>query len=230
MKLRLASAALVAGLFVSVAPQAVAQSAAPAGPIVAGIGIVDLPGVVRSSNAFRGAAQQRQTYYKAQIDQARTRAQQIQSQLDPMIAKFDADRKAANPNEAAVRSQLQQIQQMQQAGQEEINRILQPIQLSEAYAEEQVSEQVGKALQQAAAKRKVTLILPPDGVVTGDKAYDISQDVLTELNTLFPAAQLVPPAGWLPRAQREAQAQQQAAAAGQQPAAAAGNKKAPEGR
>lgn len=237
MKLRIASAALVAGLLVSAAPHAMAQAAAPTGPIVAGIGIADLPGVLRASNAYRNAAQQRQNQYKPQIDQAKTRAQQIQAQIDPLVAKFDADRKAANPNEAALRAQYQQIQQIQQSGQEEINRILQPIQLSEAYVEEQVSEQIGKAVQQASAKRKISIVLPPDGVVTADKAYDMSQDVLTELNTLFPAAQLVPPAGWMPRAQRE-QAAAQAAAAGQQapaaaaPAAAApaGKKKQPEGR
>jgi len=52
--------------------------------------------------------------------------------------------------------------------------------------------------------------------------------VLNELNTAFPAAQLVPPAGWLPRQQREQLAQQQAAQGQQQQAPA--NPKAPAGR
>ena len=31
----------------------------------------------------------------------------------------------------------------------------------------------------------------------------LNQDILAELNKLIPSAQLVPPAGWMPRAQRE---------------------------
>jgi hypothetical protein len=60
-------------------------------------------------------------------------------------------------------------------------------------------------------------------VIKADQAYNLNQDILTELNALIPSAQLVPPAGWLPRA-REQQAQQQAQAAAQP------QQKAPVGR
>ncbi|MFM9935457.1 MAG: OmpH family outer membrane protein, partial [Novosphingobium sp.] len=58
--------------------------------------------------------------------------------------------------------------------------------------------------------------------------YNLNQDILNELNTVIPTAQLVPPAGWMPRAQREAAAQQAAAQGAAAPAAPAG--KQPEGR
>jgi hypothetical protein len=56
-------------------------------------------------------------------------------------------------------------------------------------------------------------------LAVNNNAYNLNQDILNELNTLLPSAQLVPPTGWEPRELREARAQQ-AAAAGQQPAAA----------
>ena len=76
-------------------------------------------------------------------------------------------------------------------------------------------------------KRKISLVLDSQSVIKADQAYNLNQDILTELNALIPSAQLVPPAGWLPRAQREQQAQQQAAQAA---AAQPDNKKAPVGR
>lgn len=226
MKLRLASA-LIAGLMLSVSPQAMAQkpaATAPNGPIVPGVGTADLAAVVGQSNAYRGAATQRQSYYKPQLDQAQARATAIQAQLKPLIDKFDADRKAATPNQASLETQYRQIQQIQQAGQEEINGIIAPMNLSEAYVEEQITDQIAKAVTQAAAKRKISLLLRPDATIYRDKAYDITADILAEINTLIPSAQLVPPAGWMPRAQREQAAQQQGAAA---PAAQG---KQPEGR
>lgn len=222
MKIRTASA-LIAGLMLSVAPQAMAQTkpaAAPAasGIVAPGIGIVNPQAIIASSNAFRTAQQQRPVTYKPQIDQANTRATAIQAQLKPMADKFEADRKAptAAANQAALQAQVRQIQQLQQSGQEEINRILAPVALSEAYVEEQVNDQLDKAVQQAAAKRKISLVLTPETVLYAEAAYNLNQDVLNELNGMFPAAQLVPPAGWMPRAQRDQLAQQQAAQGQQQ--------------
>lgn len=228
---RIASA-LVAGLLVSVAPQAMA--AAPAAPVAtggvvaAGIAVANPPAIVASSSAYQTAQQQRPVTYKAQIDQANTRKNQITAQLQPLYAKLEADSKAPKPDQAALRQQYAQIQQIEQAGQREIQQILEPLQLSEQYVLEQIGDKLDDATQSAMTKRKISLVLDSQSVIKADQAYNLNQDILTELNALIPSAQLVPPAGWLPRAQREQQAQQQAAqaAAAQQP----DNKKAPVGR
>jgi hypothetical protein len=49
-------------------------------------------------------------------------------------------------------------------------------------------------------------------VVYADAAYNMTQDVINELNAILPNAQLVPPQGWLPREVREQQAAAQGAA------------------
>ncbi len=200
------------------------KEAAPAtgGPVVAGLGVANIEAIKVNSNANKVAQQQRPTTYKPQIDQANARAVAIQTQLKPLADKFERDRAAAAPNATLLQQQYAQIQQLQQSGQQEINRILQPVAYSEAYVEEQINEQLEKAISQAAAKKRVGLIITPESVIYADAAYNMNQAVLEELNTLIPSAQLVPPAGWEPRQVREQRAQQQgAAAAAPRPAAPA---------
>ena len=191
------------------------KEAAPAAgtPVVAGLGVANIEAIKVNSNANKVAQQQRPTTYKPQIDQANARAVAIQTQLKPLVDKFDRDRAAAAPNATLLQQQYAQIQQLQQSGQQEINRILQPVAYSEAYVEEQINEQLEKAISQAAAKKRVGLIITPESVIYADAAYNMNQAVLEELNTLIPSAQLVPPAGWEPRQVREQRAQQQGATA-----------------
>ena len=199
------------------APVAIAPAAAQT---VAGIGIVNAPLVIANSAAFKTAQTQRPVTYKAQIDQANARRAAIGAQLEPLYTKLQADSRAANPNQASLQQQAAAIQQIEQNGQRELNQILAPVQLSQAYVEEQIADKLSDAITAAATKRKVTLILSPDSVIFADNAaYNMNQAVLTELDALIPNAQLVPPQGWLPREMREQQQQQQQAA-GQQPAAA----------
>ena len=186
-------------------------------PIVAGIGVANIEAIKVNSNANKVAQGQRPTTYKPQIDQANARAAAIQAQLKPLADKFERDRAVAAPNRAALEQQYAQIQQLQQAGQQEINRILQPVAYSEAYVEEQINDQLEKAISQAAAKKRIGLIVTPEAVLFAEAAYNLNPAVLEELNVLIPNANLVPPTGWEPRQVREQRAQQ----GGAQPAAAA---------
>ncbi|KHS43268.1 MULTISPECIES: OmpH family outer membrane protein [Novosphingobium] len=227
MKIRYASA-LLAGLAVlSVSPTA-AVAQATSGTVTPGIAIANPSAVVAASAAYQTAQQQRPTTYKPQIDQANARKGQIEAQLKPLIDKLQADSKAANPNRAALQAQYEQIQQIEQAGQAEIQKILEPLNLSQQYVLEQIGDKLDAATQAAMDKKKITLVIDSQSVIKAGQVYNLNQDILTELNKAIPSAQLVPPAGWMPRAQREQQAQAQAA---QQPATAAQPaKKAPEGR
>ena len=215
--IKLLKPALAAGL-AAAALASPAMLAPAAAQQVAGIGVVNPQAVVVNSTAFQTAQQQRPVTYKAQIDQANARGQAISAQLQPLVQQLQTDSQAANAaqNRAALQQQYAQIQQIENAGQQEINQILAPVQLSQAYVEEQVTDQLGTAIQNAATKKNITLVISPDSVLYATAPYNMTQDVITELNALIPAAQLVPPQGWLPREMREQQAAQ---AAQQQPAA-----------
>jgi Skp family chaperone for outer membrane proteins len=188
------------------------------GTVVPGLAIANLDAVIANANAYKTAETQRQTTYKAQIDQAQSRGNALNAQLKPLADKFNADRQGGKATQASLEQQANSIQQLQESGQAELQRILQPVALSRAYVQEQVEDKLDQAVKNAMGKKKVSLLLSPQAVLAvNNNAYNLNQDILAELNTLLPSAQLVPPAGWLPRQAREQQAQQ----GGQAPAAAA---------
>lgn len=225
MTFRLACTALVAGLSLTAIPAAQAQ-------VVAGLAVANAPAVIASSNAYKAAMQQIPTTYKAQIDQLNTRKAQLQAQLQPMYAKLDADSKAPKADRAALQAEYAQIQQLGQAGDQELQQIVEPINLARQFVLEQIGDKLEAATQAAMTKRKITLVLDAQSVVKADQAYNLNQDILDQLNLIVPSVGVQPPAGWLPRQQREQQAQEQAAQAAQaaQAGAAAPAKKQPEGR
>jgi Skp family chaperone for outer membrane proteins len=219
----------LAGLALAMAVPAALVSVPAAAQAVRGTAVVNVPAVIANSNAYKVAEQQRPVTYKAQIDAATAKRSQLQTQLQPMADKFNKDRAAANPNQAALQQQAASIQQLQEQGNRELQTLLAPVALSQAYVEEQITDKLGTAIENAAKKKNMTLVVSIDNVLYADTANNLSQDVLSELNTLLPSAQLVPPQGWLPRQVREQQAQQQAAAGGQ-PAPAAPTTTQPTGR
>lgn len=198
---------------------------------VAGIAVADQRRAVIESSAFVNANNARPTTYKAQYDAAQAKSNQIRQQLEPLVNKFNTDVQAPNAqqNQAALQQQLGQIQQLREQGSQEVQEILQPVALSEAYVLEQISDKFDAAVRQAMTKRKVSIVLEAGATLARADGYDITKDITAELNALIPSAQLVPPQGWLPRQQREQQAAQQAAQQGQaRPAAPAAQQ--PEGR
>jgi Skp family chaperone for outer membrane proteins len=231
LKSTIAAALLLGGSQAAIAQQTAAAAPAAAGPTVPGIGVANVEAVVANSNAFRTSQQQRQVTYKAQIDAAEARRKAISAQLQPLVDKFNKESQAANASTPAAQASLQQqaaaIQRIQQNGQQELQRLLEPLALSEAYVQEQIGDKLNAAIQGAMAKKKVTLVISPQSVLAASNSYNINQAILDELNVSIPSAQLVPPAGWEPREQREARAAQ---AAAQRPAGAAAQPAAPGGR
>ena len=225
--------ALLAGLAaIAVASPAAAQqrpaaAAAPAGPVVPGMAVANLEAIVANSAAFKTAQAQRPVTYKAQYDSAEARRTAIAGQLRPLIEKFQRDRAVPNANQQALQVQAEAIQRIEQSGNQELQTILQPVGLSEAYVQEQINEKLAAAVSAAMTKQKITMLLNPQAIISASNVYNLNQAILNELNTLMPTAQLVPPAGWEPREVREQRAAQ-AAQQGGQPAAPAGPQ--PEGR
>ena len=187
----------------------VGMAVAPA--VVAGLAVANLEAAVANTDAYRLAAQQRPVTYKANFDNAKTRGAALDAQLKPLIDKFNADRAAAKPNVPALQQQAQTIQQLQERGKEEIQQILMPPALSEAYVREQIEDKLDAAVQKAMEKHRISLLLQPGTVIARANAYELTDEIVTELNVLIPNAQIVPPQGWMPREVREAREQQAAA-------------------
>ena len=210
---------LGAGLVLALSVQpALAQSkpAAPAatGAVVPGLGVADLEAVMVNTSAFRTAEQQRPVTYKATIDQYQARGKALQAQIKAMDDKLQKDAAVPTANKAALQQQAVALQKMQESGQAELNNIIKPVVYSREYVKEQLEERMDAAVKAVMARRNVTLLLAPQSVILStSSSYDLSQDIVNELNRVLPTATLTPPAGWEPRQIREARAQQAAQAA-----------------
>ncbi|WP_373488429.1 OmpH family outer membrane protein [Blastomonas sp.] len=213
-------------------PLAAGVMAPVAAQTVTGIGIADQRRAVVESSAFVNSNAQRPTTYKAQYDAAQAKSTQIRQQLEPLVNKFNTDVQApnANANQAALQQQLAQIQGLREQGSQEVQEILQPVALSEAYVLEQISDKFDQAVRAAMGKRKVSVVFEVGSTLAHNDAYDMTRDITAELNALIPNAQLVPPPGWLPRQQREQQARAAAANGAAPVAPAAPATQQPEGR
>lgn len=223
--------ALAAGLALAAAANpalAAKKDAAPAaaapatgGTIVQGLGVASFDAVIANSNAYKTAETQRQTTFKAQFDQAQTRQNALNAQIKPLIDKFNADRQGGKVAQAALEQQAGNIQGIQENGKAELQRILQPVGMSQAYVNEQIEDKLNDAVKAAMTKKGVSILISPDAILAvNGGAYNLNQDILNELNTSLPSAQLVPPAGWEPRQVREQRAQAAAQQGGAAPAAA----------
>ncbi|MDE2303772.1 MAG: OmpH family outer membrane protein [Sphingomonadales bacterium] len=196
-----------------------AHAAAPAAPASgkSAIAVVNMSAVIGNSTAYRTAEQQRQTAFKPVVDQANARKAQIIAQLQPMVDKLKRD-EAAHASQADLAQEQAAIEQIQQAGQQELQRMLEPAQLSEAYVQEQIGDKLGSATQAAMTRNGVSLLLKSDSVLqVTSQNYDLTPEVLAELNAELPSVSITPPAGWEPREvrdQRAAQEAQQGAARG----------------
>lgn len=204
------------------AAPAPAAVAAPATNIVQGIAVANLQAAVASADAYRVAQQQRPVTYKPQFDQAQARGNALEAQIKPMIDRFNAARQGTMT--PALQTQLQgqarAIQELQEKGKQEIQQILLPAALSEAFVNEQIEDKLNQAVQKAMEKNRVSMLLQPGAVVARANGYDLTAAIVAEINAVLPTAQLVPPQGWEPREMREARAQQAAPQAGNRPAAA----------
>ena len=211
---------VVAGLLAGAAQGAlaapakpVAPAAKPAGPVavggVNGIAVANLDAVLANSVAYKKAQLDRETNFKAQIDAYNAKRAALEAQIKPIADKFQKDRLVPGANVAALQAAAQQqAQQLQAAAAPEMEKIIEPVRLSEAYVQEQILDKRAAAVQAAMTKAGVTLLLNPEAILAATNGYNLNQAILNELNAAVPSVQVVPPAGWLPREAREQQGQQ----------------------
>ena len=172
--------------------------AAPATAQVGGIAVANPEAAVAKTRAWVTAKGQIETQYKTQLDQANARRTAAQTELQPLVTAYQTAARAPNANEASLRPQLQAIQTREQAAQQEIGRLTQPAQRAQAYAIEQISNQLRTAVDGAVAKKRVTLLLRPEAALFAQPAADITNDITAELDRLVPTVSITPPANWQP--------------------------------
>lgn len=190
--------------FMFLAAAASLAAAAPATAQIAGVAVANPETAVARTKAWTTAKTQIETQYKAQLDQANARRQSAQTELAPLVSAYRTAAAAPNATEASLRPQAQAIQTREQAAQTEINRLTQPAQRAQAYALEQISNQLRTAVDGAVQKKKVSLLLRPEAALFAQPTTDITADITTELDRLVPTVSITPPANWQPGGQQAA--------------------------
>lgn len=206
-----------------VAPAALTAPAATAQ--VGGVAVADPEAAVANSKAWATARTQIQTQYKAQLDQANTRRQAIQTELQPLVAAYQKAAAAPGATEASLRTQAQAIQTREQTANAELQRLTAPASRAQSYAIEQISAKLQDAVSAAARAKNVSLLLRPNAALFANPTADITSAITAELDRTVPTVGITPPANWQP-------GQQDGGAAAAAPAAAAPatNNRAPTGR
>ena len=188
------------------APAASPAPALPAfqsAPTVPGLAVADLNTVMVQSKAWRAAQQERAQTYKAQLDAAEARRKQLAAELQVMVDKYNKDRVAPKPDQALLQRSAQAIQQAQNAGNGEIQTLLRPVALSEAYAAEQIQDKLMRAVEAAMAKQNISFLGELRSLIFGKAAYNLNPAIIAELDLMLPSVQVVPPADWKPRAAQQ---------------------------
>lgn len=193
-------------LLAAAVPAAVAI-AAPAQAQVAGIAVANPEAAIARTRAWTTAKSQIETQYRTQLDQAATRERAIVAELQPLATAYQTAAQRPNADQNALRTQAQQIQQRQQTGQQELERLRGPAARAQAYALEQLTNQLRTAVDAVVRRKNVSLLLRPDAALFAQPAADITADLTTELDRLVPTVNTNPPANWQPGGQ---QTQQQA--------------------
>jgi len=175
-----------------------AFAAVPAAAQVNGIAVADPAIAVAGSQAIQTAYNQIGTTFQAQ----RTQLEQLQQQRAGLIRQFDTnnDGQLSQEEQTAAQANTAVLQQVQGLDQQ-INTIQQPITLARVYAIEQIGQQLNTAVQQVVQANSIQLILSPQATLFVADAVDVTDDIITQLNTLVPTVSTAAPQGWQPQQQ-----------------------------
>jgi Skp family chaperone for outer membrane proteins len=178
------------------AAASVALAAIAATPVAAQVNgmATSSPEAVLVRSAARGAAyQQIDQTYAAQITQARTVRQEIntlQQSLDT-----NRDNNLTEQEVAANPGVVQQIQQKEQ----QIGQISQPIALAQYYVIEQLINDYQNAQNQVIQAKRIQVLISPDAIQYAPDNFNVTDDILAALDQRLPTVTATPPAGWQPR-------------------------------
>ncbi|MGQ5702273.1 OmpH family outer membrane protein [Sandaracinobacteroides sp. A072] len=178
------SAALLLAMAVAPAP-VVAQQLSPAVIV-----IVDMDRIVNESAAGKQAG----TDIQAKITGLQSRATTLQNQL-----KTDADAiQAGQANKslagAALEARAKAFGEKQQQAQQELGRLEGDIQRSRQYVIKQITDAANPIITTVMRERGASIALAQGATLQHSSSLDVTNDVITRLNTSLPRVSITPPA------------------------------------
>ncbi len=191
----LGAAVLASAASLATAGHGQGRNATPPAPVVA---TADVDGAVQQSAAFTIAVTQIQTTYAPQIANRTVRAQVLQAELQVLGTAAQAEQARTPQNVAALQAAITAYRTRQEAAQQELQELSQPIDLAVTYVREQITLQLSDAVRAATAARGISVLLNNEAIVWRADGSDLTPAIVAELNRLVPNVQIVPPQGYQP--------------------------------
>jgi Skp family chaperone for outer membrane proteins len=185
MKTLLISASFLAAALVPSAAQAQAIPAA----IVA---VVDLEKVTSDCNACKAANAALQSQLTAEQNREKTLGTPLETERNSIQAAVDA-LKGKEPD-AALQARIKSFQAKAQQAQEEVERGRAQLQANQAYIQKQIGDKLGPIYSQVMQRRGANVLVEQRATLASGAALDVSNDVITALNSALPSVSTTAPA------------------------------------
>jgi Skp family chaperone for outer membrane proteins len=163
-------------------------SAQRIGPAV--VAVVDTDRISRECTACQAAARQLQT----QTNTLRTRAQQLQQQLQSAGQPIQTAVNALNGRQpdATLQQRITAYQAQQNTAQQELARTEQNLRSTQAHVNQQIGTRLGPIISTVAQARGATVAVDRSQTLFSAPALDITNEVLAQLNQQLPSVSVTP--------------------------------------
>ena len=190
MKTLLISAAFAAAL---IAPSAASAQALPA----AVVAVVDLDRVTQECNACKTA----QAALHSQITAYQTREKSLAAPLETEQKSIQAaiDALKGKEPDAALQARVKSFQTRQQQGAQELSAQQQQIQRNQQYIQKQIQDKLGPIYTAVMQRRGANLLVETGATLATTQNVDVTNDVLTALNSALPTVATTAPAAPKPQ-------------------------------
>ena len=191
MKTLLVTAAFAA----AIVPTVATAQAIPA----AVIAVVDLDRVTRDCNACKSAAATLQS-----------RATALQNRQRALVAPLESEGKAirdaaqalqGKPADAALEARAKAWETKRNNAAQEVQRMGDQLQRDQQYISQQVASKLGPIYSQVMQRRGANVLVEVGTTLAASNAVDVTNDILTALNTALPSVQTNAPAATQQRQQ-----------------------------
>jgi Skp family chaperone for outer membrane proteins len=186
MKKLLMSASLAASL---VLPSAAAQAQAIPGAVIA---VVDLEKVTSDCNACKTAS----AALRSQATALQSRQQALATPLQTEQKSIQTAIDALNGKEpdAALKARVQAFQTKEQQAAQELQTQQAQVQRNQQYIQKQISDKLGPIYTQVMQRRGANMMVEIGQTLASGASLDVTNDVITALNSALPSIQTTAPA------------------------------------
>ena len=192
MKTYLIPAALAASML---APAAANAQAVP-GAVIA---VVDLERVTSTCNACKTARTALQGQLTALQNREKTLAGPLETEGRSIKAAVDALK--GKPVDATLQARADAWEQKRAQAAQELSRQQNQIQRNQGYITQQISAKLNPIYQQVMQRRGANILVEQGATLATSTSVDVTNDVLTALNTALPSIATVAPAPAQPKQQ-----------------------------